>query len=240
MKLSIIIPAYNEAKTITKTIIETADYLNSQALKDIDEFELIVVDDGSTDQTAELVEKLNVSGLKLIKHQQNRGKGAAVKSGIYHSTGDYFLFFDADNSTKISEIGPFLEQLEAGYDLVIASRAGKDSRILNRQPYWKEFFGRQGNKVIRLITGLPFRDTQCGFKVFSRNCLGIFEKLTLEGWAFDVELLIIARLNNFRTADLPVTWSNNADSRMRLRNYPEFLIDILKIFFNKLKRKYHI
>jgi len=191
-------------------------------------------------QGIQLPDELNLPGLKLIRHPKNLGKGAAVKSGVYHSTGDYFLFTDADNSTKISELGPFLDRLNRDCDIAIGSRADKDSKILTHQARWKEFLGRQGNKAIRLITGLPFKDTQCGFKVFNRNCLGIFEKLTLSGWAFDVELLVIARLNDFKVIDLPVSWNNNPDSRMKLGSYPEFLIDTFRIFVNKLKRKYRI
>lgn len=232
--LSIIIPAYNEAARIGQSLADvlrfSADYPGGA--------EVIVVDDGSTDGTTKIVEGLLPSAgdrLKLIRHLANCGKGAAVHTGFEATAGEIVLFTDADLSAPISEAPRLIEQLTTGVaDFAIGSRALDRSRIRVQQSWLRRTMGRTFNRLVRLWTGLPIRDTQCGFKAFRRAPLApIFAAQCLHGFAFDVELLYLASRRGLRIREVPVTWNHVADSRVAL------IGDSLAMFVELIRIRIH-
>jgi len=230
MKLSLIIPAYNEEKNLEVTCHKLRAYLETKPFS----FEIIVVEDGSNDATREILKRLENGLIKAIYFKDNQGKGAAVKAGMARASGDLALFMDADNSTDLREIDHFLELIDSGYDLVIGSRALKDSIITIRQPLWKEILGKLGNRIIKLMTGLKFKDTQCGFKIFNRQAKTLFDDLKNTSWAFDVELLLKAQKRGLRVKEQPIIWQNDPDSKFSLKCYLKFLWELVKIKLNNL------
>lgn len=220
--LSIVIPAYNEEGKIKKTLISVKNEIGRSLPYDI-----IVVDDGSTDKTADIVNRID--GVNLIKLQTNRGKGAALKAGISEANGSLILFMDADGSTSLSHIDEFVD-LSDRYDLIIASRSLPESKIVKRQPLHKEFFGRGGNLLIKKILGLNYSDTQCGFKLFHKKVAdSVLEKVEATGWAFDFEMLLLANKSNFKVKEVPVIWENDRKSKVKTRDYIKTFIDLLKV-----------
>ena len=183
MLLSVIVPAYNEEEMIVGTLTKIRAFLEAKSWAG----EIIVVDDGSTDKTAVLAATL--PEVKLIKQPRNLGKGSAVKRGMLEARGDLRLFMDADNSTDISELGNFLPYVNQGYQIVIASRALPESRVIP-QVWRKALAGKIGNRLIRLLAVPGVKDTQCGFKLFTKEAAGLFSKQTLNVFNFDVEILV--------------------------------------------------
>lgn len=238
MKLSIVIPAFNEENCLISTLDKIYHYFQERSNNLAELAEVIIVDDGSTDQTAALVKKANFLNLKLIQHGENLGKGAAVRTGVKASIGEAVLFLDADYSTKIEELDNFLPQLKQGYDIIIGSRALPDSQILASQPFFKVAIGKLGNLLIQLLAVPGILDTQCGFKLFSKKSLIIFDKQTITGWLFDVELLSLARKYNFKILELPIKWENNKFSRVRPADYFKTLAELIKITLNDLRGLY--
>ena len=234
MKISVIIPAYNEELRIAKTVKEIVDYFEVRPLLN---FEIVVVDDGSVDQTAKIINELNYPSVRLLKHEHNQGKGAAVKSGMLSAKGDAYLFLDADGSTKINELDKFLPSLEQ-FDIVIASRALPESQIIIHQSRLRELCGEFGNYFIRLILNLPFKDTQCGFKLFNNKARELFIDLKSVGWGFDMELLWRASKKQLQIKELPVVWQHYKSSSFTSKAYFQVLAEILKIrlinFFKKV------
>src|SRR5262245_39285778 len=214
--LSIVIPAYNEAVRLGKSLPTVVDYLR----ENLPESELIVVDDGSMDNTADLArEMLNDSGslrTSVISYKSNLGKGRAVRLGLQAARGDIALFSDADLSTPITEVPKLTEPITRGeYDVTFGSRALDRSLIGVHQPWRREQGGRIFNLVVRLATGLPFWDTQCGFKAFRMQvCRPIVEAATVDRFGFDVELLYLAYRAGLRLKEIPVHWSDDADSKL--------------------------
>jgi dolichyl-phosphate beta-glucosyltransferase len=238
MDLSIIIPAYNEEKRLGKTLDKIQDFLKSQFLS----AEVIVVDDGSRDATAGLVRERQGTWpeLKLIENGQNRGKGFSVREGILAAQGKRILFSDADLSTAIEEYEKLADYLIDGTQVVIASRDVEGSRVQVHQAWYRETMGKIFNKIIRLITRLPFQDTQCGFKLFTREAAHkIFPKLRITHYAFDVETLWIAKKYGFKTEEVPVRWVNDPASRVDpIRDASRMLWDVLKIRWNDFRGRY--
>jgi len=214
---SFVIPAFNEADRIGQSLREVLDYLQRSS----PESELIVVNDGSTDETSERVrEVFGAAGLiatRLLEHSPNRGKGAAVRQGLLAATKPIGLFSDADLSTPIEETPKLLEPIAAGeIDIAFGSRALDRRLIGHRQPWRREQGGRVFNLLVRIATGLPFWDTQCGFKAFRLDvCRPILEKARTEGFGFDVELLYLARKANLRMREIPVRWDHHEGSKVQ-------------------------
>ena len=231
MKISVIIPAYNEEENIVSTIKSVIDYFLNKGLI----YEIIVVDDGSTDKTASLISAM--PEIKLFQFSKNRGKGAAVRQGMRIADGDLKLFMDADNSTKISELDHFLPKINSGYDVIIASRSLKESQI-KPQVWFKVLAGKIGNKLIRLMAVPGVLDTQCGFKLFTKEAATLFAKQTINCWGFDFEILFLAKRNNFKILEMPITWINNPGSRVKGSDYFKTFIELIKIRLNDLQRKY--
>jgi len=191
-RLSLIIPAYDEEKRLPATLARVQEYLEGAGHT----YEILVVNDGSSDGTAAVVERTAERNprVRLLGYETNRGKGFAVQYGALRASGELVLISDADLSTPIEELARFLPRLAEGHDVVIGSRALKESRLEVRQPWWRERAGRLMNFLIRCLSGLPFPDTQCGFKLFSRRAAqDIFPSLNTRGWMWDVEALIVAR-----------------------------------------------
>jgi glycosyltransferase involved in cell wall biosynthesis len=221
LNLSLVIPAYNEAARLGKTLEAAFEYLNAQT----SESELIVVDDGSTDETTQIAEQSfhKFSGRtasRLIRVSPNRGKGHAVRAGLLDARAPIALFSDADLSTPLTETPKLVAPIRAGeYDLVFGSRALDRSLIGVHQPWRREQSGRIFNLVMRLATGLPFWDTQCGFKAFRLDvCRPIIEDSKIDRFGFDVELLYVAHLAGLRLHERAVRWNDVAGSKVSFMN----------------------
>jgi dolichyl-phosphate beta-glucosyltransferase len=216
--LAVIVPAFNEARRLTDNLLTLMSYL--QAFRP--EAELIVVDDGSTDGTAEVAEELFARlpdvAARVLRSAQNRGKGHAVRTGLLAAQGPIALFSDADLSTPITEIPKIVEPIEAGNcDIVLGSRALDRSLIGHRQPWRREQGGKVFNAVVRLTTGLPFSDTQCGFKAFRmESARPIIERAQIDGFGFDVELLFLAQQAGLRLREVPVHWDHREGSKVHI------------------------
>jgi len=217
-RVSIVIPAYNEATRLVRSIRKVIAYLNDQWPG----AELIIVDDGSTDDTARLAEQYfadagNVSA-RVIRNQPNRGKGHAVRTGLLAARAPIAVFSDADLSTPIAEMPKLVQAIESGgCDLAFGSRALDRSLIGVHQPWQREQGGRVFNLIVRAATGLPFWDTQCGFKAFRMDvCRPIIEAAVIDRFAFDVELLYVAQRAGLRLREIPVRWDNDPDSKISL------------------------
>lgn len=225
--VSIIIPCYNEEKCIKKSVTEIINYMNDEKI----DYELICVNDGSTDNTKKILENINT--IKLISYDENMGKGYAVKQGILAASGEKIIFMDADLSTDLSAIKKGLKRNE---DIVIGSRALKNSIILDK-PLMRKISSFISNKIITLMIGTNIKDTQCGFKIFKSDIIKqIVEKQTINRWAFDVEYIYIAKLNHYSVKEIPVIWKNNNDSKVRLiKDSINFIKELIKIRKNKSK-----
>lgn len=239
MKLSLVIPAYNEALRIGPTLDHVMDYL---ARQDYDA-EIIVVDDGSTDGTAGLVTPLLARArpaVRLVQQPANRGKGAAVRAGMEAAVGAYRAYYDADGSTPIRELDKVWPLFDAGCDIVAGSRAVPDADVEVRQAPHREMMGRLNNRLLRAIGVTRLRDTQCGFKVFTaRAAQTVFPRQTIERFAFDAEILYIARKHGLRVHEMPVHWRNDPSSRVRLLgDSTEMLYRVLGIRIKDLLGRY--
>ncbi len=213
---SVVIPCFNEAGRIGATVRATLDYLHENSPQS----ELIVVNDGSTDATASITREAFSNtkiATRLLENFPNRGKGAAVRSGLLAAQKPIALFFDADLSTPLGETPKLIEPIAHGeIDIAFGSRAIDRSLIGQHQPWRREQAGRVFNLLVRLATGLPFWDTQCGFKGFRVDvCRPIFEAARLDGFAFDVELLYLAHRAGLRIREIPVRWNHSAGSKVR-------------------------
>jgi dolichyl-phosphate beta-glucosyltransferase len=243
MQVSLIIPAYNEAGRIGATLRDVLGYLRQQDYAS----EVLVVDDGSTDATADAVRDAiaerggdDAPPLRLIAYMPNRGKGHAVKTGMLEARGARRVFYDADGSTPIGELGRMYACFEEGADVVIGSRALPESDVAIRQAWYRESMGRLFNKLMRLAVGLPYPDTQCGFKGFTaKACAVLFPRQTIDGFSFDAELLCIARLHGLRIEQVPVRWLNSGDSSVRLvRDSVRMLRELWQIRLNRARGLY--
>lgn len=215
MRLSLVIPAYNEAARIGPTLEQARDYLRRHD----GGAEIIVVDDGSTDGTADVVRRFESAdgpAVRLHVFPENRGKGAAVREGMLRqAAGDFRFFTDADGSTPVEEMEKCGALFGGEADIVIGSRALPESRIEIHQAWHRERMGRMFNTLLRTVRLTRFRDTQCGFKGFTADAAErCFSRQTLDGFSFDVEVLFIAGLQGLRVREVPVVWRNSPQSRV--------------------------
>ncbi len=228
--VSIIIPAYNEESRIGRSLQTALDYLRSGSRS----FEIIVVDDGSKDKTAEIAESIDKE-IRVLRQPRNLGKGAAVRRGMLEAVGAVRVFSDADFSTPVYELEKILPEIEKGADVCIGSRALNPSLIKKHQPFYREFMGKTFNRIIRVILFSGIKDTQCGFKGFTDKAAdALFSKASIDGFGFDVEILYIARKMGLSIVETPVEWYND------LRSTVSPIKDSLKMIFEILKiRKLH-
>ncbi|MFH1462218.1 MAG: dolichyl-phosphate beta-glucosyltransferase [bacterium] len=237
--LSVIIPAYNEEKRLPKTLKAIGSYLTKQNY----DYEILVVNDGSKDRTAEIVKELSseIKNLRLIDNKENRGKGYVVKQGMLEALGEYRLFADADNSTSIDQMEKVWPELKKGFDIVIGSRDVKGAVLDPPQPFLRKIILGEGFKLYRkIIVGLwKIEDTQCGFKCFTKKATdGIFPKVVISRFAFDPEILVVGKLLGCKIKEIPVVWKNDLESKVKLKSVIKMAIDLIKIRLNLIAGKY--
>lgn len=227
--LSVVVPAYNEEARIGETLSAVLAYVEGAGLSS----EILVVEDGSRDATARIAdERLRGHRGRVIRLPENRGKGYAVRHGVLAAAGRWVLMHDADMSTPIEEHARLAAAArDRDLDVVIASRALPDSSIEVRQTLVRESMGKCFNLVLRLATGLPYRDTQCGFKLMDRRrVLPLFRRMIVDGFAFDVELLYLCHRLGLSVGEVAVTWRNSPDSRVKiLRDPANMLFDVMRV-----------
>ena len=224
--LSIVIPAYNEALRLGSTLEKVRQYLESRNYSG----ELIVVDDGSTDQTGQLLEEVQRlhPAVRVLRNDSNRGKGFSVRRGVLEARGELVLFTDADLSAPIEETNKLLAALESsGADAGVGSRALQRRLIGVHQPWWREWAGRAFNRLVRFFTGLKIRDTQCGLKLFRRlSTRRAFELQRVNGFGFDPEVLFLIERLEGRVVEVPVRWNDSPATKVR------FLRDAVRMFLD--------
>jgi dolichyl-phosphate beta-glucosyltransferase len=236
-ELSIIIPSYNEELRLPVTLSRIAAYTRSSNRA----IEVIVVDDGSRDDTVAVAERFRneIPSLRAVSNGENRGKGYSVRHGMQEACGDIVLFTDADLSAPIEEVEKLLPAMKTN-DVAIGSRAVDRSQITVHESRFREFAGIIFNKIVRLILRLPFVDTQCGFKAFRRiPCKIIFEQQTIERFGFDPELLYLARHHGLRAVEISVRWGHSPATKVNMmRDSIQMFIDVFVIRWNSLTGKY--
>lgn len=237
-QLSIVIPAYNESARIEAALERVLSCVADQHW----DAEVLVVDDGSKDDTAAIVQHWMMSHprLHLIQNPGNKGKGYSVRNGLLQAAGDIVMFTDADLSAPMEEANRLFAALNAGADVAIGSRWLDRARQTIHQPLYRQFFGRCFNWITRTVMGLPFKDTQCGFKAFKRPAAQVIFRLqTIERWGFDPEILFIARKLKYVIREVPVTWGHDERSRMSyLKDGMKMLEDMARIRVNSLAGRY--
>ena len=231
MKLSIIIPAYNEEDRIVSTLENSLAYLEKQSYSS----EIIVVSDGSSDQTVRVVENnfspaKNVS-LNALEYHPNRGKGYAVRYGMTRGAGEIIMFMDADYSVPIEMAEPAMALIESGHDVAMASRAISGSVVAAHQSFFRELSGKCYTLIQNLYLGMTYKDTQCGFKMFTRPAAKkLFGESRLDSVIFDPEVLWLAKKNGFSVAEFPVTWTHHEDSRIQYDSIGKSLFIFKELF----------
>jgi len=237
-KYSIVIPAYNESTRLPATLDSVVCCIRKQGWA----AEVIVVNDGSSDTTAEVVRDFarTAAEVRLIENPGNRGKGYSVRSGMLQAQGDVVLFTDSDLSAPIEEAERLFAAIEQGADIAIGSRWLESGRQTHKQPLYRQFFGRCFNAVTRMVMGLHFADTQCGFKAFTREAAqAVFPLQTIERWGFDPEILFIALQRGLRVVEVPVSWAHDERTRMSyLKDGMKMLEEIATIRWNALRGRY--
>ena len=238
MYLSVVIPAYNEAKRIGTTLQAVCTWLAGQSY----DWEVIVVDNRSTDTTADVVRGVmqQFHNIRLIQ-EKRPGKGYAVTAGMLFAAGEVRVFMDADNSTAIDHFAKMQPLIEGGTDIVIGSLAVKGAHVVSggAEPLWRQLLGKAGNLWIQLWAVPGIWDTQRGFKAFTAKAAQeIFPRLAIFGWGFDVDVLACARARGFSIAEIPVTWNNPPETRVNIWAYPKVLMDTVKVGFRRIFRRY--
>jgi dolichyl-phosphate beta-glucosyltransferase len=234
MYLSVIIPAYNEAQRIGDTLQNVVRYLHSQSY----DSEVIVVDDGSRDQTAEIArmfcDQTAVPEVRVVSYHRNGGKGFAVRTGMEAAKGAFRLYYDADASTPISEVEKAWVEFDQGADVVIGSRALPASELHERQALYRETMGRIFNLLLRGLGMTQFRDTQCGFKIFTKRAVNlIFPRQRVNRYSFDAEILMLAERAGLKVCEIPIQWRNSPHSSVNpITDALRMFYDILRIRIN--------
>lgn len=237
-ELSVVIPAYNEAQRIGPTLEAITSYLR---LRGVD-YEIIVVSDGSTDSTEDIIRN-HARGngrIRLVSYRPNRGKGCAVRTGVLEARAENVLFSDADLATPIEELETLQKAAENGFDVVIGSRALEDSVIIGWRPWYRELSGKIFNMIIRLLAVPGIRDTQCGFKYFKDSSAAkIFSVARMNGYGFDVEALYLARKLDYRIREIGIHWNNSPTTKVSLlRHTLPMLLDVIRVRVNDWKNRY--
>lgn len=236
--ISVVIPAYNEESCIENALSTISDYLG----KNFVNFEIIVVDDGSRDDTFSIISQAakKMPNLKVLRNSLNSGKGYSVKRGVLAASFPWILFSDADLSTPIEELGACRKYFNDGVDIVIGSRALKQSRIAKRQKFLRMSMGKTFNFLVQLFLFRGIKDTQCGFKIIRRDVARqLFGSQRLNGFCFDVEILYIAKKKTYIIKEHPVKWVNREDSRVSIVSDPvKMFRDIFSIKLNDLRGFY--
>lgn len=235
--ISIIIPAYNEEDRLASRLDEIIRYVRREEY----DYEIIIVDDGSTDKTSEKARRYirTDKNIKLLQNLTNRGKGFSVKRGVLASKKNPILITDADKSTSIGELAKLLRFIKE-YDIIIGSRGLEESDVKIRQPIYRVLLGKAGNLLIQLLATPRIKDTQCGFKLFKRRTIQIFNWQTIDGWGFDFEILFIAKKQGFKIREVPITWMNDGKSKVKFTAYLFTLIDLLRVKSNEIKHRYDL
>ena len=237
---SFVVPAYNESERLTVSLPKILDYVRKQQLQS----EIIVVNDGSRDNTADVVRRFMLlhPDVRLVENPGNRGKGYSVRNGMLHAQGDIVMFTDADLSSPIYEAEKLFAALEQGADVAIGSRWLRAELQTERQPWHRQLYGRLFNLALRLTLGLKYRDTQCGFKAFTRTAAQIiFTRQRIERWGFDPELLFLANKFKLRTAEVAVEWAHDHRSKISpLRDGIRMGLEMLAVRWNDIKGLYKV
>ena len=235
---SIIIPAYNEGERISVALDRVLEHIDRRHCS----AEVIVVNDGSRDQTADLVRRYTSEhpAVRLVENPGNRGKGYSVRHGMTAASGELLLFTDADLSAPIWQADKLFDALRQGADVVIGSRWMDPALQTTKQPLFRQLAGRIFNLLLRLILGLKFKDTQCGFKAFTRRAAGlIFPRQRIERWGFDPEILFLAGKMGLATREVPVEWAHDERSKISpLRDGVRMFGEMLKVRCYDLTGKY--
>ncbi len=238
--ISVVIPAYNETKRLPGTLCAAEDYFDARNVSR----EILVVDDGSQDDTVRMTLNLkdDIKGLKILRNDRNRGKGFSVRHGMLEASGRWILMMDADQSSPMGELEKLLPSVRDGKsDIAIGSRALKESQIMVHQPLYREPLGFLYNDLIQLLVLRGIKDTQCGFKLFRREVArDVFSRQRLSGFAFDVEVLFIARKLGYQIAEIPIRWRNDPNTKINiLRHGSNMIADLLRIRWNDWKGLYN-
>ncbi len=235
---SIIIPAYNESERLAVSLPKVLDYVGKRQLPS----EIIVVNDGSSDDTANVVRRFMTMhpDVRLVENPGNRGKGYSVRNGMLQAQGDVMLFTDADLSSPIYEADKLLTAIDQGADVAIGSRWLNAELQTERQPWHRQLYGRLFNLALRLVLGLNYRDTQCGFKAFTRHAAHtIFTRQRVERWGFDPELLFLANKFKLRTVEVPVEWAHDHRSKISpVRDGLKMGVEMLAVRWNEMRGLY--
>ncbi|MGA7839664.1 MAG: dolichyl-phosphate beta-glucosyltransferase [Candidatus Acidiferrales bacterium] len=248
-ELSIVIPAYNEEGRLGRALSRIREYFAGRSVPpgvapeiSLNQLEILIVDDGSKDGTAHIAEEWaqEMPGLRLVSNRENRGKGYSVRHGMLEARGRLALFTDADLSSPIEEIEKLLAAIAAGNDIAIGSRALDRSLISIHQSRHRELGGIVFNGLVRVVTGLPFHDTQCGFKLFRREPARIiFEQQRIKRFGFDPEILFLAKRHNLRIAEVPVRWAHDPATKVQvLRDSLMMFRELVAIRTNWLLGRY--
>jgi len=256
MYLSVIIPAYNEEKRLSKTLEEIDKYLSKQRVAEasphlppcsasphsVYDYEILVVNDGSKDKTAQVIrDRVSViQNLRLIDNKKNNGKGYVVRQGMLEAKGEYRIFTDADNSTSIDQVEKMWPYFEAGFDIVFGSRDAKGAILNPPQSPLRRFLGEAFGFLTNLIVGTwGIADSQCGFKCFTKKAAeNIFPKCKINRFAFDPEFFVIAKKLGYKIKEIPVYWENDPESKVKFKWMVNMGLDLLKIRWNIITKKY--
>lgn len=241
--LSVVIPAYKEKERIGSNLLEIEKFLADKNF----EYEVIIVVDGSPDNTAEVAGNYakQVKNLRIINNDANHGKGYVVRQGLLEAKGKYVVFLDADGSTSITHVEKFLPELEKGTDVIVGSRKIKGAFVQVHQPKYREVMGEGGNWLIRIVLGLwSFPDTQCGFKMLTGKAAHeVAKRMVVDRFGFDFELIILAKELGFKVKQMPVRWMNEEGSTVSLtgpNGFIQVLIDLFKTKLRLITGKYNL
>jgi dolichyl-phosphate beta-glucosyltransferase len=236
--LSVIIPVYNEEKRLPKTLAEIDKYLSRQKYH----YEILVVDDGSKDKTVEITKSLipKTKNLKITGYKNNQGKGYAVRFGLLEAKGEYRIFTDADNSTSIDQVEKMWPYFKKGLDIVIGSRDIEGAVLDPPQSIWRRFLGNSFRVLTQITCGTwELLDTQCGFKCFTKEAAeDVLPKCKINRFAFDPEMLVIAKKLGYKIKEVPIYWRNDPASKVKFKSMVKMGLDLLRIRWNLITKKY--